>query len=170
MEASTIEQLYRTSVCMCVGQIGQFRFVLYEENKTVVNIFILKVFFTQKSDTEATFAILSLPRGTRMVYPTWNIGGDFEYTKNVTSNFLEFFESLLYALWFFTHFASPENATKWQEYLFWLFLCEKGGNALCKCGVALKSIFACLDPFSWRNSLIYWFFLTLTRVKIFYIR
>jgi len=58
---------------MCVGQIGQFCFVLYEENKIVVNISIFQVFYAELSrSTEATFAILSLPRGTRMVYPTYS--------------------------------------------------------------------------------------------------
>jgi len=32
---------------MCVGQIGQFCFVLYEENKIVVNIFIFQLFYAE---------------------------------------------------------------------------------------------------------------------------
>jgi len=43
------------------------------------------------ANTETTFAILSLSCGIRMVYRTWNFGGDFGYTKNAISNFLEFF-------------------------------------------------------------------------------
>jgi len=129
-------------------------FVLYE-NKIVVNIYIFQVFYAelrvQWLMQRPLLQFFPPSRGTRMVYPTWNFGGDFEYTKNAISNFLEFFESISYALWFFNHFSSPHNVKKRQEHLFRWFLCESGGNALFKCCVTLKSIFAYLDPSFWRN-------------------
>jgi len=47
----------------------------------------------------------------------------------------------------FQDLKTPQNAKS----TFFGVLCERGGNALFKCGVTSKSIFARLDPFSWKN-------------------
>jgi len=113
-----------------------------------VNIFILQVFYAELH----VQWVIQRPLLQLFPYSTWNFGGSFGYTENAIPNFVEFFESLLYAFKFFTQFSSPQDVTKWQEYFFWWFLCERGGNALFKCGVTSKLIFACLDPFSWTNA------------------